>query len=281
MKVIILSKGRADTISTHKLFDDYTLVLHTEKEKSEYMHANPDISPEKIVVSGAPWGVAYQRQWIQDNLIPRGDWYISLDDNIKSFQAVPHGWYEHLWLPVQAKDKNVLMHMKEAFETPCTTERFLEICEEMREYGEREKAYNLGFATVPNFFFRGRKYRNVGYVISKAVVRKNLGIPFELENASMEDYAYTAECLLRHGKVLINNFCIPIAGHYEKGGIGTYAERLPAKIRDSAFLIEKYPGLFRYNRKTGSDPKGELIIRFNSLDQVEKWRAFMRTKAKA
>lgn len=279
MKIIILSKGRPETISTHLLFKDYDykIVLHNEEEKAEYIK-NPTISPEKIVVSNAPFGVANQRQWIQENLVEPGEWYISLDDNIKSFQIVNKEFYDEPSLDVQTDDTELRKKLKDAFEETATTERFLEVCEELADLGEKERAYNIGFGTTPNFFFRGKKYRWVGYVISKACVRKNLETPFELEAQSMEDYAYTAETLLRYGKVLINNYVFPVAGHYEKGGIGTYAERLPLKIKHAAILMGKYPGLFRYNNKKGTDPKGELIIRFTSLDQVEKWRALMRSK---
>jgi hypothetical protein len=136
----------------------------------------------------------------------------------------------------------------------------------------------MGFGTTPNFFFRDKRYREVGYVISKAAVRKNVGTPFALDAQAMEDYAYTAETLLRYGKVLINNYIFPVAGHYEKGGIGTYAERLPKKIEASEILMKRYPMLFRHPKKKGTDPKGELAIRFTSLKQVEQWRAFMRAK---
>lgn len=283
MKVVILSKGRPETISTHKLFEreglDYTLVLHTTGEREDYINAG-FVSPEKIVVSNAPFGVSHQRQWIQENLIPAGDWYISLDDNIRSFQCVPEPLYASPQLPVQGGDKKAQIELKNAFETECSTQRFLDVCSEMRNIGEKEKAYNLGFGTTPNFYFRGNKYRRVGYVISKAVVRKNMGIPFELVHQSMEDYAYTAENLLRYGKVLINNYAFPVAGHYEKGGIGTYNERVPAKIRDSAYLMEKYPGLFRYKVKAGCHPKAEIQVRLTSISQVERWRAMMRYEEK-
>lgn len=278
MKVIILSKGRADSICTHRLFKDYMLVLHNEEEKAEYLRLNQELSPEKVIVSGVPFGVARQRQWIQENLVEKGEWYVSLDDKIKAFQAVPEPLYESESLEVQTDDEKKRLELKEAFETEISGERFLELCEALAKKGEKERAYNIGFGTTANFFFRGRHYRYVGYVISSACVRKNVGTPFELENDSMEDYGYTAETLLRYGKVLIDNYIFAVKGHYEKGGIGTYAERLPAKIRDSAYLIKKYPGLLRYNQKKGSDPNGELIFCFNSLDQVEKWRAFMRAK---
>lgn len=272
MQLIILSKGRADTIQTHKHFEDYTLVLHTEEEKQEYLK-NPTISPEKVVVSNAPFGVANQRQWIQENLVPKGEWYVSLDDNIHGFQAVPASHWSKESLPVKT-DKS----MKELYEAPCSGAEFLKICKEMAVEGEKRRAYNIGFGTTPNYFFRDKKFREVGYVISKACVRKNLMTPFALDAQAMEDYAFTAENLLRYGKVLINNYVFPVAGHYEKGGIGTYAERLPHKIAAAEVLMKRYPGLFRHPNKKGTDPKGELAIRFTSTDQVEKWRAGMRAK---
>lgn len=277
MKIIILSKGRPDTIRTHLLFKDhdYTLVLHNEMEREKYLK-NPTIDPNKILVSNAPIGVAFQREWIQRHMLTHGEWYLSLDDNIRSFKAVPEPEYSQHTLPVQETPAE----MKPLFEKECSTDRFLAICEDMRRHGEQVGAYNLGFGTTPNFFFRGKKYRYVGYVISKAVVRKNVGIPFEVQAQSMEDYAYTAENILRHGKVLINNYVFPVAGHYEPGGIGTYPERVDRKIRDSAYLMEKYPGLFRYNVKKGAHPKAELIIRFNSPKQVEAWRQTMHERHK-
>jgi len=275
MRIIIPSYHRAKTISSHKLFEkyDYTIFVHTEEERSEYLQANPDISPEKLVTTNAPAGVANQRQWIQDNFLKKDEWFISLDDNIQEIHAVPEPHYFADELPVKT-DKS----MKALFETVCSPERFIEICEELAQKGEKEGAYNIGFGTTPNFFFRAKKYRYVGYVISKACVRKNVGTPFALDAQSMEDYAYTAETLLRYGKVIVNNFVFPVAKHYEKGGIGTYEERLPRKIRDSETLMQRYPMLFRHPKKTGTDPLGELAIRFTSLKQVEKWRAFMRTR---
>lgn len=270
MKVVILSKGRPDTISTHKLFRDYVLVLHTEEERQEYLK-NPSISPEKVIVSNVPFGVANQRQWIQDFLIPENEWYISLDDNIQAFQAVPEPDYFLSSLPVKT-DKR----MKALYDAQCSGDRFIKICEEMAKEGERIKAYNIGFGTTPNYFFRDKKFREVGYVISKAVVRKNLRTPFALDAQAMEDYAFTAENLLKYGKVLINNFVFPVAGHYEKGGIGTYTDRLPKKIAAGEILMKRYPGLFRHPNKKGTEPKGELAIRFTSTKQVEAWRTFMR-----
>lgn len=270
MKILIPSKGRPDRITTHLLFKDtdidYKIVLHNEEERSYYL-LNKTIEPAKIIVSNASFGIAYQRQWIQDNSLKPNEWYITLDDNIRRFTGVAESHYDKEKLPTQS-DKS----LKDIYESPVSIQRFLKICDEMKDKGEKEGIYNMGFAVVENYFFRETKYRYVGYVISKAAIRKNLGIPFELENQSMEDYAYCAEVLKRYGKVLINNYIWPIAGHYEKGGIGTYKERLPHKIKDAEFLMKKYPGLFRQPTKKGYDNRGELVFRPRNLKQVEIWR---------
>ena len=129
-----------------------------------------------------------------------------------------------------------------------------------------------GFAVVPNYYFRAKKWRYVGYVISKLAVIKNVGVKYDPYIQAMDDYAYTAACLKRFGAVVINNYVFPVAGLYEEGGIGTYDERVPKKICDCAYLMKKYPGLFRYKKKSGTHPKAELQVRFTSTEQVLKWR---------
>ena len=107
-----------------------------------------------------------------------------------------------------------------------------------------------------------------------------MGVPFETRIPAMEDYGYTAEILQRYGRVLINNFISPVAGHYEKGGIGTYPERVEQKVKDCEFLMNKYPGLFRYPKKKTVYNKGELVIRFTNEKQVQLWRQQMLQKVK-
>ena len=274
MKIFIPSKGRYFNIKTHSYLKDYDykIILHNEEEKCLYMQ-NETIKEDKILVSNQPFGIATQRNWIQENLVEKGEWYLSLDDNIECFTALPEPYYSKDNLEVQNKETN----WKELFETRIEPARFFEICDEMIKFAEKTGAKNLGFAVVDNFFFRGKKFREVGYVISKAVLRKTCGLKFNEEAQSVEDYSYTAECLLKHGKVLINNYVFPIAKHYESGGIGTYEERLPYKLKDCASIMKKYPGLFRYKEKSNCHPKAEIQINFTNLEQVENWRQSMKS----
>jgi len=134
----------------------------------------------------------------------------------------------------------------------------------------------IGYATNRNYYFREKKYREVGYVLSKAVVIRYSGLEYDPNLEAMEDFGFCAENLYRFGKVLINNYILPKAGHYEKGGIGTYEQRVPRKVIDCAYLMRKYPGLFRYKVKAGCHPKAELQIRFTSKKQVDKWRTNLK-----
>lgn len=282
MKIFVNSLNRPDTISVHRLLDesglDYTLILHSEEQRERYLQ-NPTISPEKILVSNQPVGMALNRNWLLENLVEDGEWYLILDDNITEFQAVPQPEYELPELPVQAQPELY----KKLYERPITARQFVEeVCEPSIVEAERIGAKLVGFGSTTNFFFRARKYRHVGYVIGKTQLIKKTSLRYDLSGVqAMDDYLWTAQNLETFGKVLINNYAVALKKHYAPGGIGTYEQRLPAKLRECAWLMERFPGLFRYKEKAGCDPKAEIQIRFSSPAQVEKWRAFMRTRAKA
>ena len=108
----------------------------------------------------------------------------------------------------------------------------------------------------------------MGYVISKAAYIKYTGHRYDENILAMDDYGYTADCLLRDGAVLINSWIKPVNKHYEEGGIGTYEQRIPKKIKDAKYLMSKFPNLFRYKIKKGCHPKAEIQIRFTNPKQV-------------
>jgi len=258
MKIIIPSKGRSQTIKTHLLFKnkDYYIIVHNDSEKDEYLK-NKTIDPERIIVSNQPLGISYQRQWILDNLIKDNEWFITADDNIERITGL-------IGLKIQPTRKD--------FSKELTTEQFIGICNEMIAISNINNISYCGFAVVDNYFFRLKKYRYAGYVISKLALIKKTGINYDSSILAMDDYGYTAENLLKYGKVLINNFVFPVAKHYQDGGIGNYQERLSKKIKDCVYLMNKYPELFRYKSKVGCDAKAELQVRFTTTNQVRQWQ---------
>jgi hypothetical protein len=123
--------------------------------------------------------------------------------------------------------------------------------------------------------FRSKKYRHVGYVLGKMVCIKGSELQFDLGLQTRDDFEFTCQHLLRFGKVLINNFIKAEAGHYEEGGCGTFNERLPQRIADCVYLMNKYPMLLRYKVQKECPPKSDIQLRFTSTKQVQQWQKDM------
>lgn len=278
MKIFINSYNRPDAISVHKLLDadsiPYKIILHNEEQKELYLK-NPSIKEENLIVSNMPVGMTGIRSWLLDTLVLKDEWYLILDDNITEFQAVKHDYYFSENLPVKEQPEKY----KDIFENKISAKRFMEIVAETIERAEKNGVKLCGFASNINFFFRNKKWREVGYVIGKTQLIKKSDLKYDLNagyEMAMDDFLWTAQNLERFGKVLINNYAVGLKKHYAKGGIGTYDERLPQKLKDTSYLINRFRGLFRYKVKAGCHPKAELAIRFNNSIQVEKWRFIMR-----
>ena len=269
--IYVPSYNRAKTIKTSLYLDecgvDYKLLLHTEKCKEDYLNAGR-VTEDKIIVTGADRGITNQRNWIVNNLAEKGKWYISLDDNISGFKRVRSPLYENK----KKLDVNGSDISQADYDFEIKAKEFISLLEKDIEVAEQIKVEYIGFATVGNYFFNSKKYKTVGYVISKAVAIKYNGLEYDKKLEAMEDFGYCAEQIIRNNAVLINCWIKPTAGHYEEGGIGTYDQRVERKIIDCAYMLKKYPDFFRYKVKKGCHPKAELQIRFNNPDQVKQWK---------
>lgn len=269
--IYIPSYNRAKNIKTTKWLDksnlDYKVILHTDKCKDDYLKAGV-VRKENIIVSNADKGITNQRNFIMNNLTIKNNWFITLDDNISGFKMVePRFYFKKKKLDVNSKNIT-----QKNYDTFITAKKFIELVNLDIELAEKINVTYGGFATVDNYFFNAKKYKSVGYVISKAAYIKYVGQSYDKNIKAMDDFGFTAQSLLMNNAVLINNWMKPINKHYEQGGIGTYTERLPKKINDANYLLQKYPGLFRYKQKKNTHPKAELQIRFNNPKQIKNWK---------
>lgn len=286
MKIYIPSLNRQKSIRTHLLLEghfDYKIVVHNETQLHFYKQ-NSTIPPEHLICSGAPLGVSHQRQWIKHSLCSDGEWYAMMDDNISHFTAVrkPEYFEEDLEkLYPEHYKKNNIAYRDAVYGQTAGPERLKEIFEETKLKAEAIGAKYCAFSSQNNYFFaRARKWSYWSYAISKAALYKKDDIAYDTNVLAMDDYAYTAENILRYGKVLVNKFVYAVGGHYEAGGIGTYEDRQIKKIADCKYLMAKYQKLFRYKIKKNCHPEAELMIRFCYEKQIEQWREEMHGAAK-
>ena len=221
--IYIPSYNRANTIKTTKYLDSddipYKVLLHSENCKKEYLKYGI-VKEENILVTNAPFGITNQRNWILKNLAQWGKWYISLDDNIDGFKKVVDKYYV-LKKKINVEHSNV---KQEDYNDPLKANKFIKLLEDDIKLADSLNIEYVGFATVDNYFFNPKKYKTVGYVISKACAIKYMGLTYDIRLEAMEDFGFCAEQLIKNNAVLINSWIKPIAGHYEKGGIGTYEQ---------------------------------------------------------
>ena len=296
MKIFIPSYNRGKAIITHRLFYDldlfdYKIIVHDKAQEAMYK-ANNSIPPERIICSETPVGISPQRQWIKDNLAEDGEWYCMFDDNVKDFEVVCEAEYNEEDLSAKYPEyfkknneedlsakypeyfkKNNNEFKKNVYEQPALPGRIMKTFRDTIMKAEEIGAHYCGFATGRNYFFsRGRKWGFCGYVISKGCLIKKDDIKYDLNVKVMDDYAYTAENIAKYGCVVINRYAHALGGHYQEGGIGKYDDRLKYKIADCKYIMEKYPGLYRYNIKKTCHPEAELIMKFWNMKSAKAWK---------
>ena len=279
LRVFIPTKNRAESIRTHHVFEgaDYKVIVHDEAQAESYVRGG--VVAERIQVSGVlgdAFGLTRQREWVVQNLAYPGEWIIFADDNIRRMTCVSEEWYGYDDLPVK---EVVPDYWRRVYGTECPLKRFMVIADDMASRADQAHLRLGGFASVGNYFYRTRKWSLVGYVIGKCYLVKNEGLTYD-HTLTMEDFRNTAQHLLEDGAVLINRFIWAEAGHYEAGGMGTYAERVEHRRRDVRQLMWRYPGLFRVKDRHGFEPGTDLQLALHTTAQVANWRANMRARGK-
>lgn len=268
MKVIIPTYNRPDTIRTHMHFmnQDLLLVLSNDEQKDMY-DKNPELVNVPKIVANVTGNIAAKRQWILDNLVAGGEWFLMADDNIRSFQCIRQPWYGADELDETGVKMEVAIDYRMAWEV---------IMETLGE-AEARGAQLAGFRTNSNPFFGRRKFNDVSYVSTKlCLIKKNSDIRFDPDFPLRDEVLFCAEHLLRVGKVLVNKYLYPVANHYEKGGIGSLDSRLDRRREECRLLMFRYPDLFKYKKNHKSTPEGsDLQLRLHSLRQIESWRYHM------
>ena len=268
MRVFIPSYQRSKTISTHKAVAglDFRVVVHDEEERERYTETLP---AERLVVSGVkPGKPSRQRQWICENLVNDGEWFLFIDDDVGQMTCVDDANYAETQFNVQSGNGD---DWRRVFGQPCEPSRLIEIVEESISVAEQVGAHLCGFAVTPNYFFRGRKWRYAGYVASGLMVWHN--VEFKFNHAiGMEDFHYTAEHLATHGLVVLNNWLWHGCRMYIAGGLGSYEDRKEQRARDCQKLMKLYPGLFRIRRRPDFDVGTDLSVRLHSSTQIARWR---------
>lgn len=273
MRVYIPSYNRAESITTHKLFKDSNLWpivnVHNLEQAKQYIKAGV---PEDIIgITGLPLGISGMRNYIKQEHKkhwPEDKWIIMADDNIQGFNIYPEPYYNCKSIPRERKE---LRRILEDNYPPI--ERLEEIINQTIAKAEEVGAGFCGFGTIENYYFRNNKWKQVSMVCSKFCLVKLDELEYDTNVLTMDDYEYSCKNLVKYGKVLVNAYVWPKAGHNQTGGLGKLSERADKKVADCKYINEKYPGLFRFKERKNSVPGGEIVLRGYTQSFIKNWKA--------
>lgn len=276
-KLIMVTKAHLPRLHTHKMIldpmvteqFDVIAVTHGPAEAARLRA----LGFKDVVASGIPLdvgitGMVQMRDFVIDNVVDNGEWYISVDDNIARFTRVANPYYLEDRCPVDACG----VDWREVYGTPMTPAEFVEINQELISRCEESATILGGVGMLENPFFRPKKWMMPKYVKGKWYVHKNDDVPYRLDPKVMimSDWVKTLDTISRYGRTVVNDYAAALHMSWEDGGIGSMEYRMDARRTTLPWILEYFDGLVTTpsNYKEGWGNL-RLCKRGNSL---QKWR---------
>lgn len=271
MNIYIPSLNRPKTIISHLMPQiqnmDWKIVVHTEEQRSEYLK-NPTIPRHKILVSNQPYNLSLQTNWIRDNLVKKGEWFIRMNDNIENINIYPEPWYSAIRIKKPLKNNRAFqIHLEHHY-----PDNFEDVVAECRLKADDLNTGLVGFSAHQNYFFRGSKWRKIAMVTGKLFMCKNDELRADPSIYCMEDYEYSCQAMLKYGRILVNGFVFPNSKFNQPGGLGKLSERGNKKVEDCKIIMDRYPELFRYKNRVNSLENAEIVLRGHTESFFNNWR---------
>jgi hypothetical protein len=271
MKIYMVTRGDLNRITTPELLKrhglDFTIVTHDEKIA--------DVLSEKYevpaVFTGAEPGVhahAANRNFIIQNLVGEGQWYVGVDDNITEIYRPPPDIY-NVYDTVEQDPK-----YRKLFMTPLPGGSLMDELDQLRLACEEFDTVYGGFGYVDNYFFRRNKWRVNGYVKSKLFVACNDGRRWDWDPGLgiMLDHAKTYDTIARYGRTIVNQWIYPDHPRFQPGGLGSHMERMPHRLKTMEVFKRVFKGLVKINEGEIEGYYDNPTLAIRSQHKIDQWR---------
>jgi hypothetical protein len=268
MEIIVVSKGDSSRLHSLKWLNrygfQYTVVTHTAAQARTLRKFS---NGNRVIQTGKAF-LYENRNWIMQNLVAPGEWYIGMDDNVQRLNCVRKDYYDWDFIDNRDKPRNA-RSWREVYRTNATRQ-LSPICDELMRQCEANGTVYGGFSSMENPFFRMRHWVHIRYVKSKLFVMKNEpGLRWKYMHA--HDIGLSVDTMVKYGCIVVNNFVHPLCTMYEPGGLGSSAERCDARRQTIQQIVVEYPGLVRLVEKgRGKSPVARFAV--TSKEGLAKWK---------
>lgn len=251
---------RYDTLTTPGMLDaagiDHTILVHNDEHAQRFIDAG-SVTPERIHVTGAPKGLAYNRNRCLD-LMDDDEWAVWLVDDLMRVTELDD--YDALRmageLPITTANASA---WAAKFRREVDLHRFMQRADTLAAHCERLGARLGGFAGYDNALFRRNRWQMNCLADGRAWVVRKSDLRFDEHVQMVDDVCWTAQNLDRFGVVAVDQWVLPLCRRYTSGAYGSIADRTDQKRREVAYLVEHYPQWCATRPKKGW-PRGTHVV---------------------
>lgn len=253
MKVFTFFYNRYDTATTSKyLYQNdikHTVLIHTESDYDKFVKGNTIYGD--AVVTNNPKGLAYQRNTALSHM-DEGEWAVFMCDDFIQIKSKP----KELILSSKNKLDITTANQSEhrlGKKDICSLRTMFSMFDKLISVAEANGIHLIGFGLHDNPLNMRNKFTTKGLADGRFWLVKKAKYKFDIKAQLIDDVAWTAENLIRHGNVLVLNWLVPYFQRYTSGGFGTTEERKKQRRLECQYLVNKYNPLVIYANKPGWD----------------------------
>lgn len=266
--IFVVSSGNPARCHTLRLLEkheiDFRVVVHDNNAGTVLSDV---VKPSRIIVSHTKTLVE-KRNFILNELVHDGHWFVGIDDNIQHFTAVQDPWITNNENPVDAPPPDGHT-WRGIYNQQIDPRLWLNVLGVDIMRADQAGVPLVGVATMENPFFRARRFSNYRFVKTKVFAMKNMR-DLRFKHEMCHDSYITALAVKKYGKVLVDSYLHHKTKMYEKGGLGNREEReAKGLLAQTQSICDEFPGLV----VPGRGQNTALCFRLVTEKGVEKWRA--------
>ena len=253
MKVFTFFNNRYTTATTSRALHDsginHYVMMHNEDDVEKFRKSNT-LFGEPIITNN-PKGLAHQRNSAL-RMMQKGEWAVFTSDDFQKIYSYPAEYIlsKTLSRDVNAANQQAIRLKKEH---QISMGEMFKFFPKLIEIAEANNIHLIGFGLHDNPRNLKNKFTTRGLADGRFWLVKKSTYEFDLSAQSIDDYAWTAENLVRHKNVLILNWCVPYFARYSEGGYGSEKTREMMKKKECDYLVNKYSPLIRHADKWQKD----------------------------
>lgn len=261
MQTFVFAHNRYDSMTTSLMCEadgvEHHVIVSSPK-RAELFARHGRVAPERLIPTGLPDGLAYSRNAALE-MMEEGEWALFLVDDMKQcYELDDYDEETRPELPITFDNQNLY---REKFRKPISVAKLIERGQQAIPRLEKMGAKLLGWAGFENPMFRRKKW---GYNIladGRAWLVKKTDLRFDMNAQIIDDLCFTAQNIQEFGVVVVDRWILPDFKRYSAGGLGVLSERMEAKMKEAAYLVEAYPDLITYKKKAGWPEGSHVALR--------------------